>query len=327
MSRPAVLCSMVLALCACSAAWAQGGLRERLQQKREQKTEQAGPAGDYRYTIEQGGLSRSYLVHVPRGYDPARATPLLVALHGGGGNMQFQADDANYGLISKSDSAGFIAVFPNGYSPFPGGKLATWNAGNCCGQSRNKQVDDVGFIRAVLSQVQGRLNVDPGRIYATGMSNGGMLAQRLACEMAETFKAIAAVAGTDNTRSCTPARPISVLAIHAQDDDHVLFDGGAGPGAFRDESKVTPFTAVPETMSRWVRRDRCSAAPPTRVLDRPGAYCERYSGCADGVQLQLCVTETGGHSWPGAGKVRGGKAPASQALSANDVMWDFFSSL
>ena len=280
-------------------------------------------AGDQRFEINHGGLTRRYLVHVPRAYDPATPAPLLMAFHGGGGDMQFMADDARYGLISMSERVGAIVVFPNGYSPFPGGRLATWNAGECCAAARDKRIDDVGFARAVLAQVQRQYAVDAKRVFATGMSNGGMLSHRLACEMADVFQAVASVAGTDVTTDCTPARPISVLHIHARDDDHVLFNGGAGPGAFRDKSKVSHFTAVPETVARWVRRDGCTA-PPVRVLQRPGAWCERYSGCRGGSQVQLCVTETGGHSWPGASEVRRGKPPASHALSANDVMWDFF---
>jgi len=103
----------------------------------------------------------------------------------------------------------------------------------------------------------------------------------------------------------------------------VLFNGGAGAGAFRDESKVMNFVSVPETISRWVLRDRCTATPQ-RTLDKAGAYCERYGGCAGGVSVQLCVTENGGHSWPGAASVRRGKEAASQALDANDVIWRFF---
>lgn len=279
--------------------------------------------GDHVFVLEQGGLKRQYLAHVPKGYDPAKPAPVLVALHGGGGNMRLQADDGRYGLISKSESAGFVAVFPNGHSAWPGGRLATWNAGACCGSARDKGVDDVGFVRAVVADVQRRYSVDPRRIYATGMSNGGMLAHRLACDAADVFAGIAAVAGTDNTLTCTPSRAIPVLHIHARNDDHVLFNGGAGPGAFRDESKITAFTSVPETVARWVKRDACMATP-RRVLERPGAWCERYSGCQEGVAVQLCVTESGGHSWPGAEAVRRGKEGASQALSANDVMWDFF---
>lgn len=280
-------------------------------------------AGDHRFDIAHGGLMRHYLVHVPRVYDTATPAPLLMAFHGGGGDMQFMADDARYGLISLSERVGAIVVFPNGYSRFPGGRLATWNAGECCAAARDLRIDDVGFVRAVVAQVQRQYAVDAQRVYATGMSNGGMLSHRLACEMADVFQAVASVAGTDVTTGCSPARPISVLHLHARDDDHVLFNGGAGPGAFRDASQVSPFTSVPETMARWVRRDGCTA-PAVRVLQRPGAWCERYSGCRGGSQVQLCVTETGGHSWPGAAEVRRGKPPASQALSATDVMWDFF---
>ena len=103
----------------------------------------------------------------------------------------------------------------------------------------------------------------------------------------------------------------------------MLFNGGAGPGAFRDESKVMSFVSVPETVSRWVQRDRC-ALPPRRTLDQRGATCETYSGCAAGTSVQLCVTDTGGHSWPGADKVRRGKPAASRALDANDQIWRFF---
>jgi len=311
-------------------------LKDRLQARREVKAAKDSPAGSdaaalerltapgtYSFKLQHGGLQRAYLVHVPPGYDATRPIPVVVAFHGGGGDMNLQAD-TNYNIVGKSDSAGFIAVFPNGYSRLPSGKLATWNAGNCCSAARDRNIDDVGFVRAMLVQLQARMNVDPQRIFATGMSNGGMFSHRLACEMADTFRAIAAVAGPDGTLSCSPARPISVLHIHAKNDTHVLFTGGAGKDAFRDQSKVANFVSVPETISRWTQRNHCMA-PPTRVLEVPGAYCEVYAGCADGVQVQLCATEQGAHSWPGVKVARSGNEPASQAINANDVMWDFFS--
>lgn len=277
-------------------------------------------SGDYNFTLQHDGLTRLYRVHVPAAYDAAVPVALLVSLHGGGGNMAYQADDARYGQIAKSEREGYVVVFPNGFSKFKSGKFATWNAGNCCGAARDNHIDDVGFIRKIVERLTQQLNIDRKRIYATGMSNGGMMAYRLACEMSDVFSAIAPVAGSDNTRSCIPKNPVSVLHIHAKNDDHVLFNGGAGPGS-RDPASVTDFNSVPNTIAKWVSLNSCGAMPQ-RVLEKPDAYCETYSGCKGGASVELCVTTTGGHSWPGAEKTRG--EPSSKAISANDVMWEFF---
>lgn len=274
--------------------------------------------GDQDFTLQHGGLTRHYRVHVPPSYKPEQATALVLTFHGGGGNMDIQANDRYYGQIGKADQLGYIVVFPNGYSRLPGGKLATWNAGACCGAARDKDIDDVGFVRALLVRLKQQLNIDPGRVFADGMSNGGMMSYRLACEMADSFTAIAAVAGTDNTLSCAPSRPVSVLHIHARDDDRVLFNGGAGSQA----AQMTDFVSVPKSMAKWAALDGCQPEPK-RVLDVAGAHCEAYSGCRGGAQVKLCVTETGGHSWPGGRKPLGG-AQGSNAISATDLIGDFF---
>lgn len=302
--------------------------QQREQQKRQQhqqaKQGEAGALGpgDHRFTLQHDGLTRAYRVHVPAGYSAAAPAALLVALHGGGGNMDYQADDSKYGLITKSEREGFVVVFPNGYSKLDSGKFASWNAGRCCAAARDSKVDDVGFIREVVSRVMAQLNIDRGRVYATGMSNGGMMAYRLACEMSDVFVAVAPVAGTDNTVDCKPARAVSVLHIHAKDDTHVLFNGGAGPDSVA-KRLVTEYVSVADSVAKWVQLDGCVAVPK-RVLDKPGAYCEVHAACRDGARVQLCVTEYGGHSWPGGVKARAVEAP-SKAISANDVMWEFFS--
>jgi polyhydroxybutyrate depolymerase len=272
-----------------------------------------GP-GDYRFSFVHDGITREYLVHVPKSYRGAPA-PMLLALHGGGGDADFQADDSRYQLISKSEQAGFIAVFPNGYSRL-GGMLATWNAGGCCGGAQKNNVDDVGFIREVIHRVEQQANVDPKRLFATGMSNGAMMSWRLACEAPEV-RAIAPVEGTDNTTSCKPARPVPVIQFHAADDDHVPFNGGVGVGPSR-----VNFVSVPATQSKWVKIDRADPEAK-RVLTVRGAHCDLHAGPAP---VELCVTDTGGHSWPGGGSQNGRKQP-SQAISATDLMWRFFSSL
>jgi polyhydroxybutyrate depolymerase len=231
---------------------ATGTLRERLKQRwmqARQDKSASGPhsdvisridkPGDYTFSIQHDGLTRMYRVHVPRKYRAATPAPLVLAFHGGGGDMNYMANDKYYGLVSKAEAEGFIVVFPSGFSRLNSGKLATWNAGTCCAGARDRNVDDVGFVRAIIGNVTRQLDIDRNRIYATGMSNGGMMTYRLACEMADTFKGIAAVAGTDNTTSCMPVAPISILHIHARNDDHVLYNGGAGK-TFRDTSRGNP---------------------------------------------------------------------------------------
>jgi polyhydroxybutyrate depolymerase len=298
-------------------------IMERAQERRSQQaadpsTTPIRGSGDYRFSFVHNGITREYLVHVPRSYRGA-PTPLLIALHGGGGDADFQANDSKYKLISKSEQAGFIVVFPNGYSRFPSGILATWNAGTCCGKAQQENVDDVGFIRAVIARVEGQASIDKRRIFATGMSNGAMLSWRLACEAPE-IRAIAPVAGTDNTPACKPARPVPVIEFHAADDDHVPFAGGVGVGPSH-----TAFVSVPATQAKWVQLDRADVVTK-RTLTVPGAHCDLHPAKPGGARVELCITDTGGHSWPGGGGQQGRKQP-SMAISANDLMWNFFSSL
>jgi len=275
---------------------------------------------DFTYTVKHGGMDREFIVHVPPSYNPQKPIPIVFAFHGGGGVMDYLANE-RYGFKSKADKSGFIVVFPNGYSNFRSGKFATWNAGGCCANARDKNIDDIGFIRAMIKDITSKMNIDKTRIFATGMSNGGMLSYRVACELSDVFKAIASVAGTDSTSNCKPVKPISIMHIHAKDDERVFFNGGAG---FKNRAKVTDFTSVPDTISKWVALNGCQNKPD-RVKSVNGAYCDLYSGCKDGVQVKLCVTETGGHSWP-CGTKRRADNPPSTAISANDEIWSFFQS-
>lgn len=275
--------------------------------------------GDHVYTLQHAGKTRHYRVHVPPAFGQGRRLPVVFALHGGGGNMNVQADDRYYGQTGKADAAGYVVVFPNGSSRFRRGQLATWNAGRCCGHARDEGADDLGFIREIVRRLQAEPGIDAQRFYASGMSNGAMMSYRLACEMPEVFRAIAAVAGTDNTERCSPARGVAVLHIHALDDDHVPYLGGTG----RRAVQAVDYTSVPATVQKWNSLNRCSG-PAETLLDSEGAHCETRRACRDGAEVQLCTTTTGGHSWPGGAKVRGG-ARGPTALSATDVIWDFFS--
>lgn len=267
----------------------------------------------------QGADGRDYLLHVPRSYQPGQPAPLLLVLHGGGGNRHIQATEAFYHQISASEQYGYVVVFPNGYSRLPGGKMATWNAGRCCGAAAKRHVDDVAVLRQVIAEVQQQLRIDAGRIFVDGMSNGAMMSYRLACELSGTIRGIAAVAGTDNTTQCQPSRPVAILHVHAKDDDHVPFNGGEGGQSMVD----VDFTSVNDTIQKWVHLNQAQPQPQ-RVLSVNGAYCDLYA--ASVAPVQLCVTETGGHAWPGGHNPRGGAA-GSQALDANAVIWQFFQQL
>ena len=309
----------------CDAADATGW-RARLQAQREGVTPRPAwtTPGTHRVELRHDGLTRHALVHLPPGFRPGQSTSLVLAFHGGGGDAAYMADDDRYGLISLADRENFVIVFPSGYSRWPRGKLATWNAGDCCGDARDRQVDDVGFVRALLQHLGRQIPITPQRTFAMGMSNGAMMSYRLACEMSDAVRAIAAVAGTEAMTPCQPTHPVGILHIHARDDSHVLFDGGAGPDAFRDARKVMDFVSVPTTISRWVTRQHC-APTARRTLEVPGAYCETHEGCEGGAEVKLCVTASGGHAWPGApGSRLGRKAPPSPALSANAQAWSFF---
>jgi polyhydroxybutyrate depolymerase len=171
--------------------------------------------------------------------------------------------------------------------------------------------------------VKRRAAIDGQRVFAIGMSNGGMMSYRLACEAGDVFRGIMAVAGTDKTAASKPATPEPVLHVHARNDDRVIYEGGAGE-AFRNEALVTDFVSVPATVDKWVKLNRANATP-RRVLSVAGAYCDLHAAGTDGAPVQLCVTDTGGHSWPGGSKARG-DAP-SEAIRANDLMWEFFAGL
>ncbi len=180
--------------------------------------------GDYRFELEAGGRDRSYLVHVP---PPAAsgALPVVLSLHGGGGNARQHRRST--GMDAAADRDGYIAVYPNGSGRL-GDLFLTWNAGICCGYAQAQDVDDVGFISALLDDLGRRAAIDPRRIYAAGHSNGGMMAHRLGDELSGRIAAIASVAGA-RVPTSRGGRAVPVLQIHSEDDPRALYHGGAGP--------------------------------------------------------------------------------------------------
>jgi polyhydroxybutyrate depolymerase len=279
-----------------------------------------GP-GSHPRRLEVDRRQRSYVVHVPRGSDGRKALPLVLAIPGA--TMSAAQMERFSGLSTKADAASFVAVYPEGV-----GK--TFNAGNCCGQAASQKVDDVAYIRAVLDDVATVVKVDPKRVYATGMSNGGMMCYRLASELSDRIAAIAPVSGPMGTEKCAPKRPVSVLHFHGTADEHAPFKGGK---ATKGLSKLfsPEFYSVEHSIKAWVQADGCRAEPVAEKLPAKGdkddtsVTRKTYGGGKDGSEVVLITVEGGGHTWPGQ------KAPAfidlgktTTHIAANDLMWEFF---
>jgi polyhydroxybutyrate depolymerase len=224
------------------------------------------------------------------------------------------------GFNAVADQNGVVAVYPNGTGPLSGDRLLTWNGGSCCGYAQEKNVDDVGFVRAVVSDLRAHLNVDVKRIYAAGMSNGAILSQRLACEAADVFAAVAPVSGTLNFSPCRPSRPISVIAFHGTADQHIPYDGGYGPKSLVN----VDFASVQASIAFWTAFDGC--APQPRADSFQDIRHETWTGCAGGSSVELYTIVGGGHAWPGG---EGGWADSDSpttTISASQLIWAFFAS-
>lgn len=276
--------------------------------------------GNHERTMQYQGLSRYYELHVPPGYRKGNPASLVVVFHGGGGNpdpMHMQS-----GMDAVSDGHGFIVVYPAGTGS-RGRRLLTFNTGLCCGYSLEHSIDDVGFTRAVIDDVSSYLSIDAKRVYATGISNGGMMTYTVGCRLADRIAAIAPVAGAMAIGNCSPSRPISVMEFHGRQDHNILWDGGVGP---KSASKMN-FPPVPEMVGFWVKFDGCPATP--KVVRKGAAEGQWWGPCREGTEVVLWSIGDGGHSWPGGKQTIFEKAlnlgPVSESLNASEEMWEFFS--
>ena len=281
--------------------------------------EPLGP-GDHTLSLAVGGLQRSAIVHVPPQYDRTVAMPVVLAFHGGGANADTMVRFS--GLNDKADEAGFIAVYPNGTGRLQ--RMLTFNGGNCCGQAAANGVDDVEFTRRLLDDVAGACSIDSKRVFATGMSNGGIMAYRLASELSERIAAIAPVGGPMGTKGCRPVRPVSVIHFHGTDDAFAPFQGGRGRGL-----SGTSFFSVDHSIAAWVEADGCDPNPVTiRLPDTTddGTTVTRttYGQGKDGAEVVLIVIEGGGHTWPGREPRLASLGKSTRDISANDLTWEFF---
>jgi polyhydroxybutyrate depolymerase len=274
--------------------------------------------GDYDGSIEVAGRKRAYLLHLPPSYDGKTRMPLVIVLHGGGGTAQYA--QAMTGMSIKADSTGFIVVYPNGNGHLSDKNLLTWNSGNCCGYAMGHAIDDVAFIRALINELQSRLSIDATRIFATGISNGGMMCYLLACQLSDKIAAIAPVAGAMGMENCQPTQPVSAIIFHGTADEHVLFNGGKPLKQADNHPRIDK--PVSFAVDFWIKANGCSAVPQKET--KGNIVKETYSNGKNGSEVVLYTIEGGQHAWPGGDRGWPGGDVPTKELTATDVMWDFF---
>jgi polyhydroxybutyrate depolymerase len=245
-------------------------------------------------TLLFDGLKRTYLVHFPPSYDGSSLMPLVIALHPLYGSAS--SFETMTGFSTKADTENYIVVYPNGT-----GNPTSWNAGGCCYPASTNNIDDVGFISALIDTLTKHYNIDSTRIYAAGFSNGSMLAYRLAAELSNRIAAIAAGSGQMTFTTINPSRGVPIIHFHALNDHAVPYIGNP------------VFPPVDTVLANWARINHCTSTPDT-IYNANGVLAKQWTAIGTGADVVLYRSNTGGHAWP-IGNV-----------SETDVAWDFFKS-
>jgi polyhydroxybutyrate depolymerase len=270
--------------------------------------------------VPVGPRQRTAIVCVPTVAAPPAGWPLVLAFHGGQTHPEMMRRFSGLDAVAAAGRA--VVVYPAGTGSRPG--LLTWNGGNCCGEAWADRSDDVGFVKALLDVVAGRLPVDRRRIHATGMSNGAMMAHRCGAELADRIASIVAVAGPLALAEIHPVRPVPVLAFHGTLDQFTPLDGGIGR---RSVTRVS-HRPVLEGLLDWVHADGCPAAvrrEPVSCADE-GIVVERFTwgpGRANS-EVVFYRFEGGGHTWPGMRPDSPLLGPAAVSVDANALIMEFF---
>jgi polyhydroxybutyrate depolymerase len=246
------------------------------------------------FSLIHDGLTRTYRLHTPVGYSADSLYPLVINMHGLNSNAFEQEIYSAFNDVA--DSAGFIVAYPNGIDE-------TWNISSTSG------TDDVGFISALIDTIDLQYHINLDRVYATGMSMGGFMSYRLACELADRIAAIASVTGLQAFYPCNPDRPVPVVQFHGTAD------------------QVVPYAGVPSTISNWVNHNVCPTTPVITDLPDIDTYDNStvtvyyYGLCEESTEVILYRINGGEHTWPGASIIIG---VTNQDIKASYEIWNFF---
>jgi len=270
-------------------------------------------SGEQALTIDVDGQERDYLLYVPPTLDLAQPSPLLISLHGFTSNMRQQKAWDDYDRLA--DEEGFIVVWGQGE-----GVPSRWNAGNISFAPQDDKID-IRYVETLIDHLSEVYCVDAQRIYASGFSNGGGMAYRLACQMSERIAAIATMSGAFAPLDCQPTRPVPVLAVHGTTDPVVAYEGASSP--------VGSTPGVEDWLAAWGERNECQSGPEVSPGPSPVTTLIAYSDCAADAEVLLYKVEGGGHTWYGS--KLGDQYPSFvvgnhiKELDASALMWEFFS--
>jgi polyhydroxybutyrate depolymerase len=263
-------------------------------------------------TIVSSGEKREYLLYVPRSYDRAKPTPLVISVHAAMNWPAFQMKLSQWNKVA--DENGFIVVYPAG----TGTGFKTWYME---GSRTPSRMPDVRFVSELIDTLEATYNIDPTRIYANGMSNGGGMAFALSCTLSHRIAAIGAVSAAQSLPFswCADSTPVPMIEFHGTGDPLVPFKG-APPGWLNPK----PFPNVATWVANWARRNRCGPNPVDSAVTGDVTRRE-YTNCADNAAVVLYVVKGGGHQWPGGKPMPEWMVgPMSRSIDATSRMWAFF---
>jgi polyhydroxybutyrate depolymerase len=243
--------------------------------------------GEFTESVTVNGLTRTFIRRVPPAYRGTTPLPVVIDFHPRGGSAMSWKESTNW--ASVADARGFVVIWPDGVEN-------SWNVGErCCGPAHDQNVDDVAFTRAILAALATDLCIDRRRVYATGCSNGGGMAYKLACSAADVIAAVAPVdfdcttgpANDPSCGGCSPARPISATQFRGTNDTVVPYNGGVSA-----VNAAITFPGAPANFATWAQINACSGTP--RALPNLPS-CESYPVCGAGVETTLCTVQNGTH--------------------------------
>jgi len=259
---------------------------------------------------------RFYEVFLPESPEGA---PLILALHGGGGTPEQFAVSSGLGRVAAK--AGYVVIFPAGTGRRED-RLLTWNGGYCCGSAARTRVDDEGFLRQVIADAEARFGINPARVYLTGMSNGAIMVETFAARNPGLVRAVAAVAGTMDTKRTKVGGMVPALIIHGTADSMVPYAGGSGERAITR----TSFSSVRSVVQAFLAPWGAGVTQMQTTIDArdDGTSVTVADHLKDGrVVLRLMTVEGGEHQWPGGRKTRL-KAGKTEEIDANTEILRFF---